>query len=80
MNAMNSLTNEELGSTAQRERRRRILVATTELASEGGFDAVQMRAVSERADVALGTLYRYFPPRSTCWSQHCTLSSSRLPR
>lgn len=63
MNALNSLTNEELGSTAQRERRRRILAATTELASEGGFDAVQMRAVSERADVALGTLYRYFPSK-----------------
>ena len=63
MNATNSLTNEELGSTAQRERRRRILAATVELASEGGFDAVQMRAVSERADVALGTLYRYFPSK-----------------
>lgn len=63
MTAMNSLTNEELGSTAQRERRRRILAATIELASEGGFDAVQMRAVSERADVALGTLYRYFPSK-----------------
>ncbi|WP_110205473.1 TetR family transcriptional regulator [Nocardioides daejeonensis] len=63
MNAMNSLTNEELGSTAQRERRRRILAATIELASQGGFDAVQMRAVSERADVALGTLYRYFPSK-----------------
>ncbi len=63
MTAMNSLTNEELGSTAQRERRRRILTATIELASQGGFDAVQMRAVSERADVALGTLYRYFPSK-----------------
>lgn len=63
MNALNSLTSEGLGSSAQRERRRRILAATTELASEGGFDAVQMRAVSERADVALGTLYRYFPSK-----------------
>lgn len=63
MNAINSLTPEELGSTAQRERRRRILAATIELASQGGFDAVQMRAVSERADVALGTLYRYFPSK-----------------
>lgn len=63
MSATNSLTNEELGSTAQRERRRRILAATIELASQGGFDAVQMRAVSEHADVALGTLYRYFPSK-----------------
>ncbi len=54
----------ELGSAAQRERRRRILDATLALASKGGYDAVQMRAVAERADVALGTLYRYFPSKN----------------
>lgn len=59
----NSLSVEELGSAAQRDRRKRILDATIELASSGGFDAVQMRAVAERADVALGTLYRYFPSK-----------------
>ena len=53
----------ELGSTAQRERRKRILDATLALASKGGYDAVQMREVAERADVALGTLYRYFPSK-----------------
>jgi TetR/AcrR family transcriptional regulator, cholesterol catabolism regulator len=53
----------EIGSAAQRERRRRILDATLALASKGGYDAVQMRAVAERADVALGTLYRYFPSK-----------------
>ncbi|MDT0201434.1 cholesterol catabolism transcriptional regulator KstR [Nocardioides sp. AE5] len=63
MNALNSLTQEDLGSAAQRERRRRILDATISLASHGGFDAVQMRAVAEQADVALGTLYRYFPSK-----------------
>lgn len=51
------------GSAAQRERRSRILDATVELAGEGGFDAVQMREVAERAEVALGTLYRYFPSK-----------------
>ena len=30
------------------------------LAHEGGYEAVQMRAVAEKADVALGTIYRYF--------------------
>lgn len=60
---MTSLTHEDLGSAAQRERRRRILDATIDLASQGGFEAVQMRAVAERADVALGTLYRYFPSK-----------------
>jgi TetR/AcrR family transcriptional regulator, cholesterol catabolism regulator len=53
----------EQGSAAQRERRRRILDATLALASKGGYDAVQMRAVAEKADVALGTLYRYFPSK-----------------
>jgi AcrR family transcriptional regulator len=48
---------------AQRERRTRILDATIKLAAEGGFDAVQMREVADQADVALGTLYRYFPSK-----------------
>jgi AcrR family transcriptional regulator len=52
-----------LPTDAQRARRRRILAAAAELSSEGGFDAVQMREVAERADVALGTLYRYFPSK-----------------
>jgi AcrR family transcriptional regulator len=54
---------ETLPTEAQRARRRRILRAAADLASEGGFDAVQMREVAERADVALGTLYRYFPSK-----------------
>jgi TetR/AcrR family transcriptional regulator, cholesterol catabolism regulator len=53
----------DLGSAAQRERRKRILDATLALASKGGYEAVQMRAVADRADVALGTLYRYFPSK-----------------
>jgi len=56
-------SSEDLGSSAQRDRRKRILDATLALASKGGYDAVQMRAVAERADVALGTLYRYFPSK-----------------
>jgi TetR/AcrR family transcriptional regulator, cholesterol catabolism regulator len=31
-----------------------------ELAAEGGYEAVHMRDVAARADVALGTVYRYF--------------------
>src|ERR1700681_4560603 len=53
----------EFGSAAQRDRRKRILDASLALASKGGYDAVQMRTVAERADVALGTLYRYFPSK-----------------
>ena len=37
--------------------------SATALASKGGFEQMQMRAVAERADVALGTLYRYFPSK-----------------
>src|SRR6476469_1174021 len=61
-NALNVLT-DELGSAAQRDRRKRILDARISVASKGGFEAVQMRAVAEKADVALGTLYRYFPSK-----------------
>ncbi|MGH8961385.1 MAG: cholesterol catabolism transcriptional regulator KstR [Jatrophihabitantaceae bacterium] len=61
--AVSALPPEELGSSAQRDRRKRILDATLALASKGGYEAVQMRAVAERADVALGTLYRYFPSK-----------------
>ncbi|HTN99319.1 MAG TPA: TetR family transcriptional regulator [Microthrixaceae bacterium] len=47
----------------QLERRTRILTAAGELATQGGWDAVQMREVAQIADVALGTLYRYFPSK-----------------
>lgn len=47
----------------QEARRRRILHASTQLASRGGFEAVQMREVAESSGVALGTLYRYFPSK-----------------
>ncbi|MEX3107071.1 MULTISPECIES: TetR family transcriptional regulator [unclassified Streptomyces] len=47
----------------QQARRSRILHTTAQLASRGGFDAVQMREVAESSQVALGTLYRYFPSK-----------------
>ncbi|MFC7343383.1 cholesterol catabolism transcriptional regulator KstR [Saccharopolyspora griseoalba] len=60
--AFGALADEE-PSDGQRDRRKRIVDATLALADKGGFDAVQMRAVAEKADVALGTLYRYFPSK-----------------
>ena len=45
---------------SQAARRRRVLDAALRLAAEGGFDAVQIRDVAAAADVALGTVYRYF--------------------
>ncbi|GII87419.1 hypothetical protein Ssi03_54090 [Sphaerisporangium siamense] len=47
----------------QHQRRKRIVQAAAALASRGGVEAMQMRTVAERAGVALGTLYRYFPSK-----------------
>ncbi len=48
---------------SQQDRQERMLNVAAKLASDGGFDAVQMRTVAADADVALGTLYRYFPSK-----------------
>ncbi|MFI6522936.1 TetR family transcriptional regulator [Spirillospora sp. NPDC050679] len=50
-------------SRSQHQRRKRIVQAAAALASRGGVEAMQMRTVAERAGVALGTLYRYFPSK-----------------
>lgn len=41
-------------------RKLRLVAAASALAREGGYDAVQMRDVAARAEVALGTLYRHY--------------------
>lgn len=41
-------------------RAQRIVATAIELAEKGGFEAVRLRDVASEADVALGTLYRYF--------------------
>jgi AcrR family transcriptional regulator len=45
---------------SQAARRARVIAAAMALASEGGYEAVQMRDVAATAQVALGTIYRYF--------------------
>jgi AcrR family transcriptional regulator len=45
---------------AQQARRQRVIDAAMTLGLEGGYEAVQMRDVAARADVAMGTVYRYF--------------------
>lgn len=45
---------------SQAARRERVIAAALELGSKGGYDAVQMRDVAATANVALGTIYRYF--------------------
>lgn len=44
-------------------RNTQIIAAVRELASEGGFEAIQMREVAKRAGIALATLYRYHPSK-----------------
>jgi AcrR family transcriptional regulator len=48
---------------SQAARRQRVLQAALQLGAEGGYDAVQMRDVASSAEVALGTIYRYFPSK-----------------
>jgi AcrR family transcriptional regulator len=59
-----SASSEEAAPTAltrsQTARRQRVIAAAIELASSGGYEAVQMRDVATTAHVALGTIYRYF--------------------
>ncbi len=42
------------------ERRTRVIKSAMQLALAGGYEAVHMRAVADRAEVALGTIYRHF--------------------
>lgn len=48
---------------AQRERRRQLTDTVIAMLAETSPDRIQMREVSERSGVALGTLYRYFPAK-----------------
>src|SRR5437870_12004785 len=41
-----------------------ILDAARDLAAEGGMAAVQIAAVAQRAGIAAGTVYRYFPSKT----------------
>lgn len=48
---------------AQRARRRHLLDTVIEMLGDTSPERIQMREVSERSGVALGTLYRYFPAK-----------------
>jgi AcrR family transcriptional regulator len=57
---MTDTTTTDQLTKSQAARRQRVVEAALELGAEGGYDAVQMRDVAARANVALGTIYRYF--------------------
>src|SRR5689334_36954 len=46
------------------ERRQAILTAARAAANEGGMGAVLIAPVAERAGIAAGTVYRYFPAKT----------------
>jgi AcrR family transcriptional regulator len=48
---------------SQAARRERVIAAVLELASEGGYDAIQVRAIAERTGISSDTIYRYFGSR-----------------
>ena len=56
-------------ATANTEQRKaqvheNILKAARALVSEGGFRLLSIQSVAERADIATGTIYRYFPSKT----------------
>jgi len=50
-----------------------ILTAARALASEGGIAAVQIAPVAERAGIAAGTVYRYFPSKTALVAELVTV-------
>jgi AcrR family transcriptional regulator len=51
------------------ETRHRITTAARELIAEGGYVNAQVAAVADRARVAVGTVYRYFPSKSDLFAE-----------
>jgi len=61
--AASTFTIERRLTRGQAARRDRVIEAARALAIEGGYDAVTMGAVADRAGLARATLYRYFASR-----------------
>jgi TetR/AcrR family transcriptional regulator, cholesterol catabolism regulator len=67
-------------TTSQAARRERVLAAALELGAAGGYEAVQMRDVAQRAGVALGTIYRYFSSKDALLAAAMVLWMEDLER
>ncbi|WP_067799124.1 TetR/AcrR family transcriptional regulator [Actinomadura formosensis] len=66
-------------SKDQQARRERLIESARELALEGGYPAVTMHDVADRAGVARATVYRYFATKdhlltevASAWAHHVT--------
>jgi AcrR family transcriptional regulator len=62
----------------QRERRERIIEAGLALLRHQDHTQIQMRDVAERADVALGTVYRYFQSKDHLFAEVLAAWARRL--
>ncbi len=59
------------------EVRERIVSAALELIAGGGYVAAQVAAVADRAGVAVGTVYRYFPSKAELFAEVFRQASQR---
>ena len=48
-----------------RQRQERILAVATELIAAKGSDQLKMSEIAERSDISIGSLYQYFPDKSS---------------
>ncbi len=61
----------------KQDQRRRLLESARAIVAEGGFAAASIQAVARRADVATGTVYRYFPSKAELFVEVFVHASSR---
>jgi AcrR family transcriptional regulator len=59
------------------EREQTILDAAQSIAAEGGMGAVQIAAVAQRADIAAGTVYRYFSSKNDLVAELISAATDR---
>ncbi len=62
---------------SQAARRERVIAAVLELAADGGYDAIQVRAIAERTGISSDTIYRYFGSRDRLIAEAVGQWSSR---
>ena len=67
---------------SRRERRReetrqRLIEAALALMQQKPFEQVTVEEITELADVAKGTFFTYFPPKSICCTPICATSRMR---
>jgi len=55
-----------------------ILRAAEQIFGAHGFAQAEMRAIAQRAGVAVGTLYNYFPNKQTLFARVCAAVAQRL--